>query len=65
MLVLSRRANESLLLGPDDTQLIEISVIEIRGDKVRLGIQIPREWVIHRKEIYETPRQTPPESPGS
>lgn len=65
MLVLSRRANESLLLGPDDTQLIEISVVEIRGDKVRLGIQLPREWVIHRKEIYEVPRQTPPESPGS
>jgi carbon storage regulator len=49
MLVLSRKKNEKILLGDD----ITIVVVEIRGDKVRLGIEAPREMPVHRKEIYD------------
>lgn len=49
MLVLSRKKNESIVI---DGQIV-ITVIEIRGDKVRLGIEAPREVPIHREEVYE------------
>lgn len=49
MLVLSRKKNESIVI--DDN--IVITVVEIRGDKVRLGIQAPKEVPVHRSEIYE------------
>jgi carbon storage regulator len=49
MLVLSRKKNESIVI--DDN--IVITVVEIRGDKVRLGIQAPREVPVHRSEVYE------------
>lgn len=49
MLVLSRGKDESIIIGDD----IEITVTEIRGDKVRLGINAPRSVPVHRKEIYE------------
>lgn len=48
MLVLSRKKNESIVI--DDN--IVITVVEIRGDKVRLGIQAPREVPVHRSEIH-------------
>lgn len=48
MLVLSRKKDESIVI--DDN--IVITVVEIRGDKVRLGIQAPREVPIHRSEIH-------------
>ncbi len=50
MLVLSRMKDESIIIGDD----IEIVIVDIRGDKVRLGINAPREISVHRKEIYET-----------
>jgi carbon storage regulator len=49
MLVLSRRPNESIVID----EKIVITVIEIRGDKVRLGIEAPRDVPIHRSEVYE------------
>ena len=48
MLVLTRRSNESIMIGDD----IELSVLAVTGEKVRLGIQAPREVPVFRKEIY-------------
>jgi carbon storage regulator len=50
MLVLSRQREETILIGED----IEITVVDIRGDKVRIGISAPRQVQVHRKEVYET-----------
>lgn len=49
MLVLSRKKNESICINDD----ITIVVVEIRGDKVRLGINAPKEVPVHRQEVYE------------
>jgi len=49
MLVLSRKKNESIVINND----IRIVVVEIRGDKVRLGVEPPREVPVHRHEVYE------------
>ena len=49
MLVLTRKKNESIVIN--DT--IRVTVVEIRGDKVRLGIEAPREIEVHRQEVYE------------
>ena len=48
MLVLSRKKNESIVINDN----ITIVVVEVRGDKVRLGIEAPKEIPVHRKEIY-------------
>lgn len=49
MLVLSRKKDESIVINEN----IVITVVEVRGDKVRLGIQAPRDVSIHRNEVYE------------
>ena len=49
MLVLSRKKNESIVI--DDN--ITIVVVEIRGDKVRLGVEAPKEVPVHRREVYD------------
>ena len=49
MLVLSRKKSESVVINDD----IVITVVEVRGDKVRLGIQAPREVPVHRKEVLD------------
>jgi carbon storage regulator len=49
MLVLSRQKDESIIIGDD----IEITIVDVRGDKVRLGINAPRSISVHRKEVYE------------
>jgi len=49
MLVLSRNTNESIVIGND----ITITVVGIQGDKVRLGIDAPRETPVHRLEVYQ------------
>jgi carbon storage regulator len=49
MLVLSRHRDECIMIGDDVT----ITVVDIRGDKVRLGIQAPKDVPVHRQEVYE------------
>jgi carbon storage regulator len=49
MLVLSRKKDEQIMIGDD----ISVVVVEIRGDKVRLGIEAPREVSVHRQEVYD------------
>ena len=49
MLVLSRKLDETIMIGDD----IEITVVDIRGEKVRLGITAPADVAVHRKEIYD------------
>lgn len=53
MLVLSRKKDECIEIGSD----IKITVVEVRGDKVRLGIDAPREIPVHRSEVAEAIRQ--------
>lgn len=53
MLVLARRLNESIMIGDD----IEVVVIDIKGDQVKLGIKAPRKITVHRKEIYQEIKQ--------
>ncbi len=48
MLVLGRQKNESIMIGDD----VEITIVDVRGDKVRLGITAPRYTSVHRKEIW-------------
>ncbi len=48
-LVLSRKKNEQIIIG----DIVTVSVVEIRGDKVRLLIEAPKEVPVHRKEVYE------------
>jgi len=49
MLVLSRQKDESIIIGDD----VEITIVDVRGDKVRLGITAPRNIPVHRREVYE------------
>ncbi len=49
MLVLSRQKDESIMIGDD----VEITIVDVRGDKVRLGITAPRNIPVHRMEVYE------------
>ena len=49
MLVLSRNKNESIMVGDD----IEIVIVDVRGDKVRIGVTAPKHVPVHRKEVYE------------
>lgn len=52
MLVLSRQRDETIMIGDE----IEITVVDIRGDKVRLGITAPTRIAVHRKEVYDAIR---------
>ena len=53
MLVLSRHRDETIMIGDD----IELTVVDIRGDKVRIGIKAPSNIPVHRKEVYEAIRR--------
>jgi carbon storage regulator len=62
MLVLSRKKNESIVINND----ITVTVVEIRGDKVRLGIVAPKEVPVHRQEVFDAihGKQGPAAPPG-
>ena len=53
MLVLSRQRDETIMIGDD----VEITVVDIRGEKVRLGINAPPHVPVHRKEVYDAIRR--------
>jgi carbon storage regulator len=71
MLVLSRQRDQVIMIGDD----IEVVIVDIRGDKVRLGITAPKDVTVHRKEVYDqikrenaaaatlTPSDLPAEAP--
>ena len=61
MLVLSRKKNESIVINND----ITVVVVEIRGDKVRLGVEAPKEVPVHRREVYDAIKRTESESASS
>jgi len=58
MLVLSRKVHESIVINDD----ITITIVEIRGDKVRLGVDAPREASVHRREVYDAIHRVEAES---
>jgi len=53
MLVLTRKKNEAIVINDS----ISIVVVDIQGDRVRIGVQAPREVSVHRKEVYEAIRR--------
>ena len=53
MLVLSRQRDETIMIGDD----VELTIVDIRGDKVRVGISAPSSVSVHRKEVYEAIRK--------
>jgi carbon storage regulator len=53
MLVLSRKKSESIIINDN----ITIVVVELRGDKVRLGVEAPKEVPVHRREVYDAIRR--------
>ncbi len=59
MLVLTRKKNESLIIRDD----IVITVVDVRGDKVRLGIAAPKDVTVHRREVYDAIKKAEQEKP--
>lgn len=59
MLVLSRKKNESIVINDD----ITIMVVEIRGDKVRLGVEAPKEVPVHRREVFDAIKRNEANTP--
>lgn len=55
MLVLTRRAKQSVMIGDD----VVVTVLEVRGDQVRLGIEAPRSVAVHREEVFDQVRVDP------
>ena len=53
MLVISRQSDETIIIGDN----IRITIVEVRGDKVRIGIDAPRDVTVHRQEIYDAIRR--------
>lgn len=53
MLVLSRQSDETIIIGDN----IRVTIVEVRGDKVRIGIDAPRDVSVHRQEIYDAIRK--------
>ena len=60
MLVLSRKKNESIVIGDN----IVITVVDVRGDKERLGIDAPKDVPVHRREVYDAIKKAEQEKPA-
>jgi len=58
MLVLSRHRDESIMIGDD----VVITIVDIRGDKVRLGIKAPQEIPVHREEVFDAIKRANPDN---
>lgn len=61
MLVLSRKLNESIVIA----DVVTVTVLEIRGDKIRLGIEAPKEVPVHRREVYDAIRRAEQPTPAA
>ncbi len=61
MLVLSRKLDETIMIGDE----VEVTIVDIRGDKVRIGINAPQQVPVHRKEVYEQIQQQGDKSRGN
>lgn len=59
MLVLTRKVGQSIVIGDE----IEVVVLEVRGEQVRVGIRAPKDVTVHRKEVYDQIQGEPPKSP--
>ena len=59
MLVLTRRINESIVINDD----VSVLIVEVRGDRVRLGVEAPKNVSVHRKEVYDVIKASAPEKP--
>jgi carbon storage regulator len=60
MLVLSRQKDESIMIGDN----VEITIVDVRGDKVRLGITAPKDISVHRREVYDAIQREKTEQKG-
>ncbi len=60
MLVVTRKRGESIVIGDD----VRITVVEIRGDKIRLGINAPKTTPVHRKEVYDVIKKLDSQADG-
>jgi carbon storage regulator len=60
MLVLSRQKDESIMIGDN----VEITIVDVRGDKVRLGITAPKEISVHRREVFDAIQREKSEKRG-
>jgi len=60
MLVLSRKKSEQILIGDN----VVVTVVDIRGDKVRLGVECPKEVPAHRREVYDAIQRNEKPKPG-
>ena len=61
MLILTRRVGESLMIGDDVT----VTVLGVKGNQVRIGVNAPKEIAVHREEIYERIQQEKSQQPSS